>query len=54
MSEIIMNSISLISRLIYGSKTSWNEPVQFSFAHGSKDGFPFLIDWNTSDISISF
>lgn len=32
----------------------WNDPVQFSFAHGSKDGVPFPIDWNTFDSSIKF
>ena len=49
-----MNSSSLISQLIYGSKTSWNDPVQFSFAHGSKDGVLFPIVRNTFDSSIKF
>lgn len=56
MSEISynQNSSSLISQLIYGSKTSWNDSVQFSFAHGGKDGVPFPIDRNTFDSSIKF
>jgi hypothetical protein len=49
-----MNSSSLNSQLIYGSKTSWNDPVPFSFAHGGKDGVPFPIDRNTFDSSIKF
>lgn len=49
-----MNSSSLISQLIYGSKTSWNDPVQFSFAHGGKDGVPFPIYRNTFDSSMKF
>lgn len=53
-SRTIMNSSSLISQLIYGSKTTWNDPVQFSFAHGGKDGVPFPIDRNTFDSSIKF
>ena len=53
-SRTIMNSSSLISQLIYDSKTSWNDSVQFSFAHGGKDGVPFPIDRNTFDSSIKF
>jgi hypothetical protein len=49
-----MNSSSLISQLIYDSKTSWNDSVQFSFAHRGKDGVPFPIDRNTFDSSIKF
>lgn len=61
-SRTIMNSSSLIFQLIYGSKTCWNDPVQFSwndsvqfsFAYGGKDGVPFPIDRNTFDNSITF
>ena len=49
-----MNSSSLIFQLIYGSKTCWNDPVQFSFAYGGKDGVPFRTDRNTFDNSIKF
>ncbi|MDW0167263.1 MAG: DUF763 domain-containing protein [Nitrososphaeraceae archaeon] len=49
-----MNSSSLISQLIYDSKTSWNDSVQFSFAHGGKDGVPFPIDRNTLTAQSSF
>ena len=50
----LIRALALISQLIYGSKTSWEDPVQFSFAHGGKDGVPFPIDRNTFDRSIKF
>lgn len=50
----LIRALALISQLIYGSKTSWEDPVQFSFAHGGKDGVPFPINRNTFDRSIRF
>jgi hypothetical protein len=50
----LIRALALISQLIYGSKTSWQDPVQFSFAHGGKDGVPFPINRNTFDRSIRF
>jgi hypothetical protein len=50
----LIRALALISQLIYGSKTSWQDPVQFSFAHGGKDGVPFPINRNTFDRSIKF
>jgi uncharacterized protein len=50
----LIRALALVSQLIYGSKTSWEDPVQFSFAHGGKDGVPFPINRNTFDRSIAF
>ena len=50
----LIRALALISQLIYGSKTSWQDPVQFSFAHGGKDGVPFPINRNIFDRSIGF
>jgi uncharacterized protein len=50
----LIRAVALISQLIYGSKTSWEDPVQFSFAHGGKDGVPFPINRNKFDRSIRF
>jgi hypothetical protein len=50
----MIRALALISQLIYGSKTSWQDPVQFSFAHGGKDGVPFPINRNNFDRSIKF
>jgi len=47
-----IRSLALISELVYGSKSSWKDPVKYSFAHGGKDGVPYplnrkLMDGNT-------
>jgi uncharacterized protein len=49
-----IRAISLIAELVFGSKTSWKDPVKFSFAHGGKDGVPFFIDKKNYDESIMF
>lgn len=46
-----IRAVSLIAELIFGSKTSWNDPVKFTFAHGGKDGVPFFIDKSNYDES---
>lgn len=37
-----IRAVSLIAELIFGSKTSWNDPVKFTFAHGEKMGYRSL------------
>jgi uncharacterized protein len=49
-----IRGISLIAELVFGAKTSWKDPVKFSFAHGGKDGVPFFIDKKNYDESIMF
>jgi hypothetical protein len=49
-----VRAISLIAELIFGSKTSWKDPIKFTFAHGGKDGVPHFIDRKTYDESIKF
>ena len=50
----LVRALSLISQLIYGTSASWKDPVQYSFAHGGKDGVPYPVDRNTFDRSIRF
>jgi hypothetical protein len=50
----LVRALSLISQLIYGSRTSWKDPVRYSFAHGGKDRVRFPVDRNTFDKSIKF
>jgi len=50
----LIRAFSLISQLIYGCRTSWKDPVGYSFVHGGKDGVPFPVDRNTFDSSIKF
>lgn len=49
-----IRSLSLISELVYGVKSSFNDPARFSFAHGGKDGHPYPIDRKNYDLSIEF
>jgi hypothetical protein len=49
-----IRSLSLIGELIYGTKSSWTDPIKFCFAHGGKDGVPFFVDRKGYDRSIDF
>jgi len=48
-----VRALALISDLVYGAKPSWRDPVKYSFAHGGKDGFPYPVDREVYDSSIS-
>lgn len=48
-----IRALALISDLIYGKKASWIDPVKYSFAHGGKDGFPYPVDKEVYDHSIT-
>ncbi len=47
-----IRALSLLSELIYGVKVSRRDPVKYSFAHGGKDGYPYMLDRTTYDRSI--
>ncbi len=49
-----LRALALISKLVYGSRLDWKDPVKFSFAHGGKDGYPFPVDLSTYSSSIKF
>ncbi|MEO0095478.1 MAG: DUF763 domain-containing protein [candidate division WOR-3 bacterium] len=49
-----LRALALISELIYGTKPSFRDPARYSFAHGGKDGFPYPVDRETYNQSISF
>jgi len=36
-----LQSLALVSEVIYGTPTRFEDPARFSFAHGGKDGHPF-------------
>ncbi len=44
-----VRGLALLSELMYGCKPSWQDPVKFSFAFGSKDGTPFPVDRKAMD-----
>lgn len=48
-----IQSLTLVSDVIYGSPTRFNDPARFSFAHGGKDGHPFPVPLKVYDETIS-
>lgn len=48
-----IRALTLISELAYGTKPSYQDPARFSFAHGGKDGYPYPVNREVYDKSIS-
>ena len=48
-----MQSLALVSEVIHGAPSRFNDPARFSFAHGGKDGHPFPVPTKVYDESIS-
>jgi hypothetical protein len=49
-----LRALSLLSELIYGARPSFRDPARFSYAHGGKDGYPYPVNRDVYDSSISF
>lgn len=47
-----LQSLALVSEIIYGTPTRFEDPARFSFAHGGKDGHPFPVPLNIYDETI--
>ncbi|MEM0939311.1 MAG: DUF763 domain-containing protein [Bacteroidota bacterium] len=47
-----LQSLALVSEIIYGTPSRFKDPARFSFAHGGKDGHPFPVPTNVYDESI--
>lgn len=47
-----LRALSLVAELTYGEPASVRDPVSFSFAHGGKDGTPYMVDRPTYDVTI--
>ena len=47
-----LQSLTLVSEVIHGTPSRFNDPARYSFAHGGKDGHPFPVPTNTYDESI--
>ena len=47
-----LQSLALVSEVIYGSPARFDDPAGFSFAHGGKDGHPFPVPLAVYDESI--
>nr|WP_068891437.1 DUF763 domain-containing protein [Pedobacter panaciterrae] len=48
-----LQSLALVSEVIYGTSSRFTDPARFSFAHGGKDGHPFPVPINVYDETIS-
>lgn len=48
-----LQSLALVSEIIYGSPSRFKDPARFSFAHGGKDGHPFPVPLSIYDQTIS-
>lgn len=48
-----VQSLALVSEVIYGTPTRFEDPARFSFAHGGKDGHPFPVPVKVFDETIS-
>ncbi len=48
-----MQSLALVSEVIYGTPIRFEDPARFSFAHGGKDGHPFPVPLKVYDETIN-
>jgi hypothetical protein len=47
-----VQSLTLVSEIIYGTPSRFNDPARYSFAHGGKDGHPFPVPLKVYDETI--
>jgi hypothetical protein len=47
-----IQSLALVSEVIYGTPSRFSDPARFSFAHGGKDGHPFPVPTKVYDETI--
>jgi len=48
-----LQSMTLVSEIIYGTPSRFSDPARYSFAHGGKDGHPFPVPIKVYDETIS-
>lgn len=48
-----LQSLALVSEVIYGTPSRFKDPARFSFAHGGKDGHPFPVPVKVYDETIA-
>ena len=48
-----LQSMALVSEVIYGTPSRFSDPARYSFANGGKDGHPFPVPVNVYDETIS-
>ena len=47
-----LQSLTLVSEIVYGTPSRFTDPARFSFAHGGKDGHPFPVPCRIYDETI--
>ncbi|HEY0176703.1 MAG TPA: DUF763 domain-containing protein, partial [Pedobacter sp.] len=48
-----LQSMALVSEVIYGTPSRFSDPARFAFAHGGKDGHPFPVPVKVYDETLS-
>lgn len=48
-----LQSLTLVSEVIHGTSSRFDDPARFSFAHGGKDGLPFPVPLKVYDQTIA-
>lgn len=48
-----LQSLTLVSEVVHGTPSRFDDPARYSFAHGGKDGHPFPVPTKTYDESIA-
>ncbi|MCP4687381.1 MAG: DUF763 domain-containing protein, partial [Desulfobacterales bacterium] len=48
-----LQALALVSEVIFGAPSRFDDPARFSFAHGGKDGAPFPVPTRVYDESIA-
>jgi hypothetical protein len=48
-----LQSLALVSEVIYGAPSRFTDPARFSFAHGGKDGHPFPVPLKVYDETLA-
>ncbi len=47
-----LRALAMVAEVTHGAKTSYEDPVRYTFAHGGKDGFPFPVQRGDLEQSI--
>ncbi|MCK4329868.1 DUF763 domain-containing protein [candidate division WOR-3 bacterium] len=48
-----LRALALLSELLYGTAPDFTDPARFSYAHGGKDGYPYPVDREGYEKTIS-
>lgn len=48
-----IRALSMVAEIIHGTHPTFHDPVRYSFAHGGKDGFPYPVNRQDYETSIT-